>query len=367
MLEALLSIGDLDGLDIAMADLAAAFPASPLSRLPNLRTWYSQTTTSLQMSRNLIAGRFDAVEAPVAEVEAELNETNIARGIGAEFGRTQLAYFRGDWEESSRSWERARAIVPGAIDVYFGFMTVGSPLPAVREYCERFLEIDRPEVTKASNVAVAAEGLRRIDAREASAAYASEFVAHAGFFVTNGTAYFHGSYDTALGILLTTARELDRAVRYLEQGVELCDEIRSPSFGALARLELATTLRLRNAPGDDALAAAAAGKALAAATGLGMHGWVDRIERLRSGDLEWWRLPDDRWARLRGHSPDKVTRERRQVSPVRRLGTNWLLGRTTGPSCESRAAKYFEDYEVGESFEHGSVPQDLDRTSQPRQ
>jgi hypothetical protein len=72
--------------------------------------------------------------------------------------------------------------------------------------------------------------------------------------------------------------------------VARCDDIESPTFGAIARLELATALRLRDAPGDEAHAASASADARRLADQVGMPGWIERIDRLESGDLEPWRL-----------------------------------------------------------------------------
>jgi hypothetical protein len=158
-----------------------------------------------------------------------------------------------------------------------------------------WFEIDAtsPEVTKASNVAVVAEALRRLGDRDGSASYAERFTGHAGFLVTNTILYCHGPYDTALGTLFTTAGQLDRAINYLEAGVSRCEAIGSPSFGAIAQLELATTLRLRNAPGDEARSAALIDAVHRTSTALGMYGWARRAGRLAAGDVEPWRIETD--------------------------------------------------------------------------
>jgi len=181
------------------------------------------------------------------------------------------------------------------MDVYFGFSGVGCTLAELKTYVDAWFRIDAtsPPITKASNVAVVAEALRRLGDRDGSAAYGERFTAHAGFLVTNSVLYCHGPYDTALGILFTTAGQLDRAVDYLENGVARCASIGSPSFGAIAQLELATTLRLRGAPGDAQRAAALTDAVYRTATELGMHGWVGRAERLAAGDLEPWRIEAD--------------------------------------------------------------------------
>ena len=85
-------------------------------------------------------------------------------GFGIEFGRTQVAYYRGDWAAATEGWERTKAVAPGAADVYFGFTGTGCSLERLRQYVEDWFHIDAvsPLVTKASNVAVVAEGLRRL-------------------------------------------------------------------------------------------------------------------------------------------------------------------------------------------------------------
>ncbi len=293
--EARLGLGDVAGFDGAMTFVSELFAASPLRNLSNTREDFEGAVAITRTTLALIAGRFEEVDAIVADLRDE-RATRIGKRYVIEFAPTQLAYFRGNWAESSAGWERTCALIPGALDRYFGFGGVGWSLPALRDYWEQWWAEapNRPEITKPSNVGVVAEALRRLDEREISTSYGEQFANQSGFFGTNTPLYFFGPHDRALGILFTTAGQLDRAVRHLRRAVDQCDAIDSPSWGTIARLELATTLRLRDAPGDLDESQRWAKSAHEMGSNIGMHGWVDRIEQLQAGNLEWWRLPGDR-------------------------------------------------------------------------
>jgi class 3 adenylate cyclase len=296
-MEALLGLGDLAGLEAALDAFARDFESSPVRAVPGQRANMVGTQYHAFMTIALVRGDLDEVERLIAEADADPRKAlnPVGFGFAIEFGRTQVAYYRGEWAAATEGWARTRDIVPGAIDVYFGFTGAGCALTELREYVDAWLRIDAvsPNVTKASNVTVVAEALRRLGDREASAAYAERFTGHAGYIVTNTILYGHGPYDTGLGILFTTAGQLDRAVEYLEAAVQCCDAIGSASFAAIAQLELATTLRLRDAPGDAARSAALTEAAHRATTQMGMHGWARRAERLAAGDREPWRIEAD--------------------------------------------------------------------------
>jgi hypothetical protein len=87
-----------------------------------------------------------------------------------------------------------------------------------------------------------------------------------------------------------TSGNFEDAVMHLTNAIARCDDIASPTFGAIARLELATALRLRNESGDAERAATASADARQLAEQVAMPGWIERIDRLESGDLEPWRL-----------------------------------------------------------------------------
>ena len=295
--EALLGLGDLEELARAVDGFAQDFDSSPIHAVPFHRATRLATTYYATVTLALLRGDFVEVERAIAAADADEAETAVHIGfrLTVEFGWTQMAYFRGDWACATEGWARTSAVVPGALDVYFGFAGIGCPLAELRSYLDAWFQIDAsgPDVTKASNVAVVAEALRRLGDRDGSAAYGERFTGHSGFLLTNTMLYCHGPYDTALGILFTTAGQLDRAVGYLEAGVARCESIGSPSFGAIAQLELATTLRLRDAPGDAVRSAALTEAVHRTTTELGMYGWTRRAERLAAGDLEPWRIESD--------------------------------------------------------------------------
>ena len=77
---------------------------------------------------------------------------------------------------------------------------------------------------------------------------------------------------------------------HLTNAVKQCDRISSPTFGGIARLELATVLRNRAAAGDRELASSVSAEARRMMTQVGMPGWLRRLDLLDSGDLQPWRL-----------------------------------------------------------------------------
>ena len=113
---------------------------------------------------------------------------------------------------------------------------------------------------------------------------------HSGYYFTNGIGWFYGPFDTALGILAATAGDLDNALMHLARAAEQCDAIASPTWGAIARLELATAARARGTSGDEELASRTAAEARRAMTDLGMPGWLERLELLDAGDLRPWKI-----------------------------------------------------------------------------
>lgn len=296
-LEALLGLGDIDALTRVLDDAWEEFEASPISAVPLRRAERLSNRYFAANTIGLLQGRFADVERTIAAATADREQWPPVFGFGfaVEFGRTLLAYVRGEWQDATAGWQRTRAIVPGTMDIYFGFTGIACSLADLETYTRTWFEADAtsPEITKASNVAVVAEALRRLGDVERSATYGERFTGHAGFLVTNSILYCHGPYDTALGILFTTAGQLDRAVGYLEAGMARCESIASPTFGAIAQLELATTLRLRDAPGDLARSVALTEAVHRTTTELGMHGWARRAERLAAGDLEPWRIEAD--------------------------------------------------------------------------
>jgi len=141
---------------------------------------------------------------------------------------------------------------------------------------------------------VLAESLRRLEEPDAAAALHAEFADHSGYYFTNGIAWFYGPFDTALGILAATAGDLDTALMHLTRAVEQCDAIASPTWGAIARLELATAARVRGTSGDEELASRVAAEARRAMADVGMPGWLERLDLLDSGNLQPWKIVEGR-------------------------------------------------------------------------
>ncbi len=199
---------------------------------------------------------------------------------------------RGDWKGATARWAEVRGILPAATQPYFGYLGAGGDIDDLREYWQQWVAIDalRPAWTRPANTGVLAESLRRLEEPDAAAALHAEFAHHSGYHFTNGLGWFYGPFDTALGILAATGDDLDTALMHLTRAVEQCDAIASPTWGAIARLELATAARARGTSRDKEVASQAITEARRAMTDLGMPAWLERIELLDAGDLQPWRV-----------------------------------------------------------------------------
>ena len=290
--EARLALGDLVGVDRAIVERAAVFDTSGIAGLPSHQTAYRIGTGGVRAVQALIRGDLEEVEHLIDELE-DLPAANPASlGITTMTGRVQIRYLRGDWAGASEVWEEVRRVGGLLAAPYFGYVGTGSPLARARAHWEEWSALEPlfPEWTKPASTGVIAETLRRLEARDASAQLLAKYADHAGTYFTNSTSWFYGPFDTALGILAMTAGVLDDAVMHLTNAVARCEDIDSPTFGAIARLELATALRVRDAAGDEERAASASADARRLAERVGMPGWIERIDRLDSGDLEPWRI-----------------------------------------------------------------------------
>ena len=282
--DALLALGDLDGAGAAVDEQHAAAEACGQRSQDFWReTW--------QMTRALIEGRFSDACALADSLDGHPEDQGIPH-LFAAIGRADADYLQGNWAETAATWREALRLGPSILAPYVLYEDVTTDPDLVRREWDRWrteVEPTLPTWSRPPSMGILSENLRLLDEREAAAAYAQEFAGHSGQFFTNGICWFHGPFDTALGLLSMTAGDLDGAVAYLTRAVEQCDAIASPSWGMIARLELATAARTRGAPDDEALAATAAAEARRIGEELGMAGRLERLNRLDAGDLEPWR------------------------------------------------------------------------------
>ncbi|MCJ7436778.1 MAG: hypothetical protein MUP97_03325, partial [Acidimicrobiia bacterium] len=282
--DARLALGDLDGAGAAVDEQHAAAEACGQRSQDFWReTW--------QMTRALIEGRFSDARALADTLDARPEDQVIPR-LFAAIGRTDADYMEGRWAKAAAGWLEGRRLGPMIMAPYVGYEGATADADLVRREWDRWrteVEPILPTWSRPPSVGMLSENLRLLGEREAAAAYSEEFAGHSGQFFTNGVCWFHGPFDTALGVLSVTAGDLDAGVAYLTRAVEQCDTIGSPSWGMIARLELATALRTRGASGDEELAATTAAEARRVGEELGMPGWLERLDRLDSGDLEPWR------------------------------------------------------------------------------
>ena len=215
--EALLGLGDLHGLERAVDEFERDFESSPVRSVAGYRAGKLVSGYNAAMTLALLRGRIDDVERVIAEASAhEARRVNpLGFGFVIEFGRTEVAYFRGDWAGATKGWERTRVVAPGAMDVYFGFSGIGCTLAELEAYVDAWFRIDAtsPLITKASNVAVVAEGLRRLGDRDRSATYGERLTDHAGFLVTNSTLYCRTAGPGVGGSQDVTGKHAKRQVK----------------------------------------------------------------------------------------------------------------------------------------------------------
>ncbi|MBI4883062.1 MAG: AAA family ATPase [Actinobacteria bacterium] len=289
--EGLTALGDMTGTDAVVQRMLADLETSGLRRVATIGELCTDFVDCVRLARSAIEGNLAAAELVTDRAEANNTDRVLVR-VNAMIGRAQVNHLRGDWRGAQRAWELGVSQLPEMMAPYLGYLGMAGDVDEVRRHWQRW-STQRPHLpdwTIPASVGVAAEALRRLDDATASAALATEFAGYAGKFFVNGNAWFYGPFDTALGILAATTGDLDSAITHLTNAVALCDRINSPTFGAIARLELATVLLSRAAVGDADRATTVMLDARRKATEVGMPGWLRRLDLLEGGDLEPWKL-----------------------------------------------------------------------------
>lgn len=293
LMEGLAAVGDFPAVDLIAERMRADLDASGLRRIRTVADGVADFLDQVALARALIAGDLATAQA-LTDRAAESTSDRVGVKINAFLGRLQIAHLRGHWPQAELEWETGASLLGLIMVPYLGYRGMVGDEAAVRSHWNNWLAL-RPHIpgwTVPTSVGVGAEALRRLGDRDASATFGAEFAGFGGKYFTNSNGWFYGPFDTALGILASTAGDLDAAVTHLTNAVALCDRINSPTFGGIARLELATVLRNRAAAGDDKLAANASAEARRMMTDVGMPGWLRRLDLLDSGDLEPWKLVD---------------------------------------------------------------------------
>jgi DNA-binding CsgD family transcriptional regulator len=113
---------------------------------------------------------------------------------------------------------------------------------------------------------------------------AERFEPFRGRHVANGAGagVYMGPVELQLGLAAGALGRLDAAVGDLGTAVSICDANGARGYAVQARVELATALARRQAPGDLDLARAALDAAAGEAERLGMVPFTERIEQLRA-------------------------------------------------------------------------------------
>lgn len=291
LMEGLTAIGDLDGAASVGTRMVADLERSGLQRVSTVSELCAEFLDSTRIVRALISGELAEAMVLVDRAAANRTERVVVR-LNAMLGRLQVEHLRGNWIAAERGYEALVRELPDMFVPYLGYRGMVGDAVDVRQHW-RAWSAQRPQLpdwTIPPSVGVAAEALRRLDDAAASAGLLAEFGGYAGKYFTNGNAWFYGPYDTALGILAATTGDVDGAIGHLSNAVGQCDRIESPTFGAIARLELATVLRQRARGDDGDRAQIASDEARRMMTDVGMPGWLRRLDRLDAGDLQPWKL-----------------------------------------------------------------------------
>ena len=293
LMEGLTAVGDLAETDAVGRRLLADLEASGLQRVASVGELCADFLEMVRLARAMIQGDLAEAELVVGRAEANPTERVVVR-VNAMLGRIQIDHMRGNWVGAAIRWEEGLAELPQMMAPYLGYRGMVADVEALRRNWENW-SAQRPHLpdwTIPASVGVGADAVRRLGETRAAAALLAEFAGYAGKYFVNGSGWFFGPYDTALGVLAATAGDLDGAVTHLTNAVALCDKIDSPTFGSLARLELATVLRTRGDADDNELATVTCADARRMMTEVGMPGWLRRLDLLDSGDLEPWKLVD---------------------------------------------------------------------------
>ncbi|MCE9623471.1 MAG: AAA family ATPase [Actinomycetia bacterium] len=289
--EGLASIGDFPGVNATVERMLADVEASGLRRIRVVAEGAIDYQGQVNLVNALIAGDLAQAQALTDRAAASTSD-RIGVKINAFLGRLQIAHLRGYWRLAKGEWETGSSMLGLIMVPYLGYLAMVGDETEVRLHWNNWVAL-RPHIpgwTVPTSVGVGAEALRRLGDRETSAAFGAEFADYGGKYFTNSNGWFYGPFDTALGILASTAGDLDAAVTHLTNAVALCDRISSPTFGGIARLELATVLRIRAAAQDGERATAVSAEARQMMTEVGMPGWLRRLDLLDSGDLQPWKL-----------------------------------------------------------------------------
>ena len=274
--------------DVAAADRALGEYEALARRLAEPRhIWH---VPIIQATRAMMDGRFDHAR--------ELSEEGRRLGALAEeplaeqFHAAQMLVlhtYEGRPEEMLPLIRRMVEAYPG--------------IPAWRLALINFLtEADRLEEARAEYEPIAARGFgqfprdanwvvglsrlgeaaSRLDDADACRELLTELEAFAGEILIIGRgAVSNGPIDRALGMMAAVAGDLDRAIRHLDQALEICERTGERPQRADARLQLGRVLLERNRQGDRDRAFEVLSLALEEGHELGMRKLVERAVRLR--------------------------------------------------------------------------------------
>jgi class 3 adenylate cyclase len=282
--EARLGLGDLAGAD---ADMRAAYEGRYAHYAPNLN--FGLPVWELVVA--LLQGRFGDADRLADELDVWPGEQHLPR-FGAALNRMDLTYLRGDWVAIPGAAQRPREIEPLMMapypDGYVAYELGVDGARAVIESHRRDVDPLLPDWTRPPSVALFATLLRLVDDAEGAAALYQANRHRSGEHFVNGFFWYGGPCDHALGLLAWTAGDLDAAMHHFGAALEQAEAIGSPPRAVLARIELASAALHRSAPGDGALMAEALEEARASAAAIGMHGWLERMDRIDAGDTRSW-------------------------------------------------------------------------------
>ncbi|WP_109529463.1 MULTISPECIES: helix-turn-helix transcriptional regulator [Nocardia] len=247
--DALMMLGRLDE---AEAELAPMRQLAQRSRRPLARWRYLRAVSAVAISR----GRFDEAEATASEglrlIEGRTHDSVTATSV---LVLTVIEGLTGrGGHVSAEQFEMLDGSTWGlAVPTYCVYRVQRGDLERARRLYRLAPGVEAiPQPGLLPGLAHRIELAATFGEPEVAADLAARLRPHADLFATSGagTVTNLGSAHTYLGMAAAVGGRLDEAAHELRRGITANDAAGTPSYAALARLELARTLTRRRRPGD---------------------------------------------------------------------------------------------------------------------
>jgi eukaryotic-like serine/threonine-protein kinase len=280
---ALLELGDTLAFDRELEIYATK--ATEL-RMPQ-HTWQ---LSGVRAVRAMLDGEIDLAE--------ELAQRSLQEGLRAEqplatqFYGVQMNQIRGLQGRSAELIDPIRELVerfpgiPAWRTALIGVASRAGEMDLARRELERLVPRDLsaipPDANWLTGIALLGEAAARLADRERASWAHEELLPYAGRVIVVARAVgVNGPVDLVLGMLARAMGRQEEAMRRLSSALALSSAMGDRPYIAIAHLEIAETLMLREGPGDREAALDALAEAIALARGMGARWIVDRALPMR--------------------------------------------------------------------------------------